>query len=177
MLASTSSQAQFFRELRSLLRAPYPLIHLKTYEEDRAVSLLDQLAAPDDRPVRQWSPIKGFGDGTGADPEDALAYVESTDAPAVFAFRGGAQLFDGALTRRRLRELADPASEGGKSMVVISPLPIEAPELTKDMATLAMPLPSREVLSRRCHDVFPDEDYSEIDHDRMVTGALGLTAR
>ncbi|MFB6352084.1 MAG: hypothetical protein ABEN55_08505, partial [Bradymonadaceae bacterium] len=139
MLASTSSQAQFFRELRSLLRAPYPLIHLKTYEEDRAVSLLEQLAGDDDRPVRQWSPVKGFGDGTGADPDEALSYVESTDAPAVFAFRGGHQLFEKAATRRHLRELADPVTEGGKSLVVISPLPIEAPELAKDMATLAMP--------------------------------------
>ena len=177
MLASTSSQAQFFRELRSLLRAPYPLIHLKTFEEDRAVSLLEQLAEADDRPVRQWSPVQGFGDGSAADPDQALSYVESVDAPAVFAFLGGHELFDRASTRRRLRELADATTEGGKSLVVISPLAVDAPELAKDMATLSMPLPSREVLARTCRDVFPGDDYPDIDQDRLVTGALGLTAR
>ena len=177
MLASTSSQAHFFRELRSLLRAPYPLIQLKTYEEDRAVSLLERLANVDERAVRDWSPIVGFGGGKAASPSDAIDHVEAVETSDVIAFRGGHHLFDEPIVRRELRELADHASQAGKSLVFITPLRVEAPELDKELAVISMPLPSREVLARECKDVFPDADYPDIDNQRLVTGALGLTAR
>lgn len=176
MLASTSSHAQFVRELRSLLRAPYPLIYLKTHEEQRAVSLLRRLASSDDRELVEWSPTDGFRDGDGR-PEAALDHVESAEDGAVFAFRGGHFLFDEPLVRRRLSEIATTQKGVGKSLVFISPLRADAPELSKEMTTLSMPLPTREVLTRECEDVFPSDEFSGIDHERMVTGALGLTAK
>ncbi len=177
MQASTSSHAQFFRELRSLLRAPYPLIHLKTYEEDRAVDLLEDLADGDDRPVRQWSPVQGFGDGKAAEPEAALRAVEASEMSGVFVFRGAQRMFDEADAVRRLREMAHPASERGKSLVFISPLSLEAPALDKDLARISMPLPSREVLAEQCESAFPPDDFPDVDRETLVKGALGLTGR
>ena len=177
MLASTSSQAHFVREMRSLLRAPYPLIQLKTYEEQRAVSLLERLTGEEGREVVDWNPVEGFGDGKGADPERAIRYVESTDAPAVFAFRGGQFLFREPMLRRRLRELVERAAGRRQTLVFISAVPIQAPELAKEMATLSMPLPSREVLTEKCEAAFPGDEFPDLDHEKLVTGALGLTAR
>lgn len=175
MLASTSSHAQFVRELRSLLRAPYPLLHIQTYEERRAFSLVERLADADDRDVKRWTPVDRFG-GDEAPVREDLEYAATADRPAVFTFLGGHHLFEKDLDRRRLFEIAID-DDVNKSLVFISPLSIEAPELDKDLTTLSMPLPTREILERECERVFSDNDHPEIDRDRMVTGALGLTGR
>ena len=178
MLASTSSRAQFFRQLRSLLRAPYPLIHLKTYEEERAIALLGQLAEEDDRSLWAWSPVSGFDHREEVDDiETTIDAIESTSGSPIFALRGGHLLFDDPRLRRRFYELTDPTVLTGTSIVVLSPMPIETAELSKDMAVLNMPLPSRQVLQQECENVFGAEGDGELDHQRLVTGALGLTAR
>ncbi len=177
MQASSSSHAQFFRELRSLLRAPYPLIHLKTYEQDRAVELLEELTDRDERAIRQWSPVAGFGEGKAAPPERALEAVEASEMQAVFVFRDADELFDEPTARRRLRKLARSAGREGKTLVFISPMRLEAPALDKDLARVSMPLPSREILSSKCAEAFPDEEFPDVDREALVTGALGLTGR
>ncbi len=48
------SYSAFVRELRSLMRAPYALIHLETYEEERAGELIFMLANADGRPMWNW---------------------------------------------------------------------------------------------------------------------------
>jgi len=176
MLASTSSHAQFVRELRSLLRAPYPLLHVETFEEQRALSLIEQLAADEDRTVEQWSPVDGCSGAEERSLRDDLDYVASVEEPSVFVFLGGHRVFDDALDRRRLFEMA-ATDAVGKSLVFLSPLAIDAPELDKDLTTLSMPLPTREILERECDRVFPEQNYSELDRERMIAGALGLTGR
>lgn len=176
MLASTHSHAQFVRELRSLLQAPYPLLHVQTFEEERAVSLLERLADEQDRPLHQWSPVEGFSETGDGSTDAALSRIGRTDSPAIIVFRGGHHLFDQRIDRRRLFELAARGNDD-LSLVFLSPRTIDAPELDKDLTTLSMPLPTREILARECDRVFPEDDYEHIDRDRMIAGALGLTSR
>ncbi len=176
MLSSTNSQAQFFRELRSLLRAPYPLVVIRTHEENRAAALIERLARGDDRPVQQWSPIEGFGDRS-RNISAALDAVASDDQNTIYVFRGGHRLFEDGDRRRRLREIAATTEVDGPSLVLVSSIPIEAPELDKELSTLSMPLPSREVLGREYREIFPPDEMPELDGERLVAGALGLTAR
>lgn len=201
MLTSTSARARFVRELRSLLRAPYPLIQLVTHEEERAVDTVAELAAKDGRPLAEWSPVRGFetagdqqaggleGDGT-VDPARALDRIANSDRPAVVVLKDLHQVIDDPAVVRRLREMANLVERRGGhadqsahdevnhcSLVWVGSVTPQIPELDVDLTRLRMPLPDREVVRRRCQSVFPSEDYPDLETDIMVSGALGLTAR
>jgi len=81
------NHAHFVRELRSLMRSPYALIHIETHEEARAVSLVHQLAHADNRPMWQWSPVSGFDVQAQRGLEDAFASIGAEERPGVFIFK------------------------------------------------------------------------------------------
>jgi hypothetical protein len=194
----TSPHAQFFRELRSLLRAPYALIHLQTFEEERALSILRALAESDDRALLSWSPLTDF-DGSPTDASqtnsgqttagqttagqttagfvDALDRVIAEPDPAVFVFKDVHDLLGEPAVRRRLREMEGHCAAARKTLVLLSPLRIEARELQKDLTHIELPLPGREVIRRDCDIVFPQAQFPHIERDALVDGAMGLTAR
>lgn len=171
-----STHAQFVRELRSLLRAPYAFVHLETFEEDRALALLRELAEADGREVREWSAVTAFdGRESSGVIFDALKIVESSQANAVFVLKDAARFFEDPLARRRLRELEAPAAMFSKTVVFLGPGRIEAHELTKDVTRISMPLPDRDVLAREATTIF--EGARNFDVDAVVSGSMGLTAR
>jgi hypothetical protein len=176
MISSTSSQAQFLRELRSLLRAPYALIHLQTFEESRALSLIRRLAKADERPVFTWSAITDF-DGSPGDGDlgKALERIARSSKPGVFVLEDVHETLDEARTRRRLREICRDDSDD-KTIILLGPTRIDARELDKDLVRIAMPLPGREVVSDACEHVFGDLDDG-LDRDALISGAMGLTER
>ncbi|MFW5967848.1 MAG: AAA family ATPase [Persicimonas sp.] len=175
---ATHAHAQFVRELRSLLRAPYALIHLQTYEEDRALNLLGRLADKDDRPVMTWSPVTGFdGSPSESDLEGALDHIERSDQPGIFVLEDVHDFLRESGVRRRLREMEGPCAAAHKTIVLLGPTKIEAPELDKDLARIELPLPGREVIGRECDVVFPADEFEHLDRDALVSGAMGLTSR
>jgi AAA+ superfamily predicted ATPase len=176
MISSTSSQAQFLRELRSLLRAPYALIHLQTFEESRALSLIRRLAKADERPVFTWSAITDFDGSPGdGDLRAALERIARSTKPGVFVLEDVHEALDDARTRRRLREICRDESEK-QTIILLSPTRLEARELEKDLVRIAMPLPGREVIADACDSVFGDDEL-DLDRDALVSGAMGLTQR
>ena len=175
---ATSTHAQFLRELRSLLRAPYALIHLETFEEGRALSIVGQLAAADDRPVLSWSPVTDFeGKPAEADLSEALDRIEQETRPAIFVLKDAHEFLAAATVRRRLREMEGACAATHKTIILLGPEKLELKELRKDLAQIALPLPGREVIRRECDAVFPDEQFPYVDKDALVSGAMGLTSR
>ncbi|QDG52023.1 AAA family ATPase [Persicimonas caeni] len=173
-----NTHAQFLRELRSLLRAPYALIHLETFEEERALSIVRRLAEADGRPLLTWSPVTDFdGKPSEADFSGALDRIERTAEPAVFVLKDVHDLVTGSTVRRRLREMEGTCAAAHKTIVLLGPKRLELDELQKDLAHLTVPLPGREVIGRECHIVFPDDEFPYLDKDALVSGAMGLTSR
>lgn len=173
-----SSHAQFLRELRSLLRAPYALIHLQTFEEDRALSIVRRLAEADQRVVLTWSTLTGFdGSPSSGQIADALDAIEAEARPAVFVLEDVHEMLDRPEVRRRLREMEGPCAAAHKTIVLLGPTKIEPRELQKDLAHIALPLPGREVIRRECDIVFPADSFEYVDRDALVSGAMGLTSR
>ncbi len=173
-----SSHAQFLRELRSLLRAPYALIHLQTFEEDRALSIVRQLAQADERPVLTWSALTGFdGEPSSGAIDDALEAIASEVSPAIFVLLDVHEMLDDAQVRRRLREMEGHCAAAHKTIVLLGPHSIEPRELKKDLAHIALPLPGREVIQRECDIVFPAQQFPYVDRVALVSGAMGLTSR
>ena len=175
---ATSTHAQFLRELRSLLRAPYALIHLQTYEEERALSLVRELAEADERPLLTWSPVTGFdGKPSEADLSGALDEVERRSDPAVFIFKDIHHFIGAPTTRRRLREMEGRCAAAHKTLVLLGPEPIQISELEKDLTHIRMPLPGRQEVRRECDVVFGGQDFEHVDRDALISGAMGLTSR
>lgn len=170
--------AQFLRELRALLRAPYALIHLQTFEEERAQAILRTLAGADNRALHTWSPLTGFdGSPNPGSLADALDAVSKDANPGVFVFKDIHALLDAPEVRRRLREMEGHCAAARKTIVFLGPLKIEAAELQKDLTHIEMPLPGRAVIRRDCDNIFPPEQFPHINHEALVDGAVGLTAR
>lgn len=174
-----TTHAQFLRDLRSLLRAPYAFIHLDTHEEDRALEILRDVAAGDDREVLQWSVVTGF-EGTASTGEvlDALRIIDGSQRNAIFVLKDVASLINASpVALRRLREIEGPAAAFGKTVVFLGSTKLDSPELSKDITRIALPLPDRAAVLRECDHVFAAAGYEDVDRDGLVSGAMGLTAR
>ena len=173
-----SPHLRFMRELRSLLRAPYALVHIETHEEARAVDLIKRLAARDDRPVWEWSITRGFGDDhSSGDLMEALPHVETIGEPGIFIFKDAARLLDDPVVRRRLRETEAHCASNSKTIVFVGPTPIDYPEFSKDLTSLSLPLPDRTIIRRQYEAVFPPQKFSQLPHESLIGGAMGLTQR
>ncbi len=172
-----SPHMAFMRELRSLLKAPYALIHIETHEEARAVDLLKRLAARQDRPLWEWSITRGFGDEAGGDFMAALPQVEAIDEPGVFIFKDATDQLDDPVVRRRLRETEAHCAKASKTLIFVGPRPIDYPDFAKDLTPLSLPLPDRIVITRQYEAVFPPDKFPDLPHDNLIGGAMGLTQR
>lgn len=177
-MAQTNTHARFVRELRSLIRAPYSFIHLQTFEEERALILLRELAASDNRGIREWSAISSFdGQPSNADFLKALAIIESSPLPGIFVCKDVSTFMESPVVRRRLREMEAQAAAFHKTIIFLGSEPVVAAELQKDITVIQMPLPDRDALWRECEAVFKPEIFPDIDREALVNGAMGLTSR
>lgn len=182
-LAGDSPHLRFMRDLSSLLRAPYALLHIETHEEARAIDLIKRLAAREERPVWEWSITTGFrGAGAPGAPEaadlaSALDLAEAESGRGIFIFKDAAPVLSDPWMRRRLREAEALCSTQGKTLIFIGPTSIDHPDFAKDLTPLSLPLPDREIITRQYQAVFPPERYPGLPHERLIDGALGLTQR
>lgn len=166
------------RELRSLLRSPYALIHIETHEEERAVDLISRLVAREGRPMWEWSATTGFG----GEPSEgnlftALAKIEASEEKGVFLFKDVLPQLEAPLLRRRLREVEFQCARSGKTLIFVGPEAIAFEEFAKDLTRLSMPLPDQEVIRQQYEAIFPREHFRDLPHDVIIAGALGLTQR
>ncbi len=171
--------ASFNARLRALMRAPYALIHLDTHEEERAVDLVHQLAAHEQRPVWEWSSTQGFGPESGllrGDLREALEQILGSDQPGVFIFKDAARELDDVVLRRRVKELEHACAQQRKTLIFIGPESLEHIDLNKHLTRIVMPLPGRTILHLTAQGVF-EQGFDEGLLEAIVNGALGLTQR
>jgi ATP-dependent 26S proteasome regulatory subunit len=163
MTASPALTA-FRKEFTDFVRARYPLLHVVTWEEDRALGEIREIARELKHEVVGWSVGRGiFTDGGNDQP--AAGKPQSIDlAAAVAAFDKIARTSDGHLFllldpfryfnengadpiyTRRVREFAIAIRTQGyrASCVVVAP-PAKVPvELEKEITQIDFPLPARE---------------------------------
>jgi hypothetical protein len=83
--------SDFSAELRMMIRARYPLVQIATYEEDRALVVLTQIAADLDKKLILWSASRGVHnvDGQPVDRHDLVGSVDGPFPAAAQAERSG----------------------------------------------------------------------------------------
>src|ERR1035437_2318331 len=99
------------KELDVLIRARYPLIYLVSWEEQRAQSMLTELAHAQGKGLYLWSLTRGMCDAQGAcdasvkEPQNALDYIHKSEARALFVLKDFHSHMQDPAVIRRLRDL------------------------------------------------------------------------
>lgn len=97
--------SEFQDELRQLIRARFPLIHVETLEEDRALRVVIELARELEQQVFIWSTSRGVFRGDGGDltardmPSSGVSSAKSQAALADLT--GALEIFEKACTDKR----------------------------------------------------------------------------
>lgn len=135
-------------ELLLLVRAGYRLVALETFEEDRALRLLERVARASDRRLVTWSVasgVDGRGEGAGS-LEGGLRALEAVEEPALFALLDAARGLEGDTTVRRLREQLAVLGKRRQAAVIVAPV-VELPaELAREAGRAEIPLPRADEL-------------------------------
>jgi len=196
--APTTSPSGFQQQLRTCLKAGYPLLYVVTAEEDRAIELVSQAVAEGDlakRKVLVWSCSRGLCtldfkpiDAKTADPKRVLPYLLEFTEPAVFILEDFHFFLDdrsptAALVIRQLRDLVGPFKAARKSVVLLSSVLKIPLELEKDLTVLDLDMPGEpELLALLNETIEQVKDNPRIEvrlegdgRERIIKALTGLT--
>jgi ATP-dependent 26S proteasome regulatory subunit len=114
--------SDFTAELRMMIRARYPLVQIATYEEDRALVVLTQIAADLDKKLILWSASRGVHnvDGQPVDRHDLVGHADGPFPAAAQAalsdLASALELFDRMMVHK-------DRHKGGYLFVFLDPYP------------------------------------------------------
>jgi len=142
-------------ELEILIRARYPLIYVISWEEQRVLHRVSQIAGRLNKNVFEWSVNTGLvpagtnvqsqkhRDAATQDPLVALGNVIDHVEPALYVFKDFHPFLkcQNMAVIRRMREVASALKNTYKTIVVVSPMFEMPPELEKDLTIIDFDLP------------------------------------
>ena len=179
-------------ELKTLIKAQYPLIYLLTPEEDRAEATIAHLAETEtNQSVYSWTSTRGLrayqdalqGVNTSQSastmsPQMAIQAVIRDRDPAIYVFKDLHPFLESAEVVRWLRDAIAALRGSRKSIVLISPIQNIPTDLEKDTVVLDFPLPRMEELSKVLQDQLTQMNSSRLSdesQEKLVKATLGLT--
>jgi len=135
-------------ELDLLVRSGWRLVALETFEEDRALRVVEQVAKSSGRRLVAWSSASGLSDdGEGAGSLDAgLAAIAERCEPGLFLLLDGHTGLSDPNAVRRLRDLLPKLGKRQQALVLVGPVLHLPLELVREAARLELPLPREEEL-------------------------------
>jgi AAA+ superfamily predicted ATPase len=168
------------KEIGLLLRAGYRLLALETFEEDRALRLLERVAEGTDRSLHTWS-LSGGLDASGelaGNLDAALRALEDLEHPALLAVLDAHALLQDPVGVRRLRDATVRLAKRRQAVVLLGPV-LDLPlELEREATRMTLALPTAKEISRlfeRIVAATPDAHVAPEALEECVRAALGLT--
>jgi len=173
-----------------LIRARYPLIYIVSWEEDRVILLLNNIAAEAEKRLIVWSTTEGFCepsgkiiDGEAVDPLMALSYIIDYPRPAIFLLKDFHPFITDPVITRKLRDLKKHLNELRKTCFIVSPVLKIPIELEKLITVIDFDLPNMELLDTILQSIIGplkdnpkvDVTLSESEQEQVLKSALGLT--
>ena len=136
------------KELGWLLRAGYRVVAFESFEEDRALRVLERAAAQAERALAVWSLAAGI-EGRGAGSFDAgLRELEALENPVVLAVLDAQTVLADSVAVRRLRDALPRLAQRRQTVVLLGPV-VDLPlELEREASRLSLPLPTADELKR-----------------------------
>lgn len=172
--------ADCVQELTLLLRAGWRVIALESFEEERALRVLERAARSVKRELCTWSVAAGLGpEGGGSGSlDEGLRAIAAVEEPAVFVILDARVPLQDFASVRRLRDMLPELGRRRQTLVLLGAV-IELPlELEREAGCVSLALPNASDL----HGLFERvvESMAKIDVkpdllDACVRAALGLT--
>lgn len=162
-------------ELALLIKTGWRLIALETFEEQRALEVLADVARSCERSLVSWSVASGLADsGSGVGSlDEGLRAISAYSEPAIVAILDAHAVMDDALAIRRLRDLIPLFAERRQAVVLLGPV-LDLPlELVKEAGRVELPLPKADELRVLFERETGPSDPEILD--AAVRAALGLT--
>lgn len=155
-----TSKTDIGSEIERLVNARYSLLMLETYEEGRAIEMLNIIAEKLGMLLVTWSITQGlrtvdeepYADETSRDLLKAFDIIEGKKEKIIVVFKDVHPYLQpnytmASMISRRIRDLASTLKYGDdkhiKTMVLMSPKLCLPDELQKVVTVLSMPLPSK----------------------------------
>lgn len=156
----------FTQQIRHALQSSPPLLALSTSEEGRALAALEQ--ALENRTIRIWSCLDGFGDQL-SDPVQALCEARKS-ADTVFVFKDLQSHFEQPAVLRGLRELYYDGLQRQRLVVLIGLVESIPSELRDELRLIRPAPPSADELTQLVSSVFS----TPLPHEQLQTVVLAL---
>lgn len=189
---------KFFEELQNYLKARYPLILIKSTEEDRLTMDLKQVAKSLNHDLVTWSIASGlksnnkqFEAGTVELKKaiDTCETIAKSDKPTIFVFYDIIPIISssqtGATYQRRLKEFAINIRTNGYrcNCILVSPESEINGSINSEITVLDYPLPTKDEISQQIKkfiNTYKNESSVHIDTSKetisaLINASLGLT--
>ena len=167
-------------ELRTLIRAGWRLLAFESFEEERAISLLEKVAEGCDRATLRWTVAGGLaGSQQGAESLDAgLRAIAEIEKPTLFILLDAHRWLGDAVTVRRLRDMLPSLAARKQCVVMLGPAFDLPPELVREAGLASLPLPTAPELRQLFSKIVGQgADPSGAERlEEAVRGAAGLTS-
>lgn len=181
---------QVFDDLDILIRARYPLIYLTSYEEDRVVQKLKEIAHKRTKAFYTWSITNGLVDEMASeddiidlesfhDPLDILQHINISKENAFFVLKDFHSFLEDFTVIRKLRDLYQNLKLSHKNIIILSPFLVLPQELNKEVTVIDIPLPSSHEFQNLINEINSNtESIVKLDKASSMTlsrAAHGLT--
>lgn len=192
-----NSKSQCRSEIDTLIRARYPLIYVVSYEEQRVLECLYEMAQERNKELRLWSVTCGIHkaqalekpdepvktDDSTRDPINALNHIEKQTYPAIFALKDFHPYLGDNTIVRKLRDLVQNLKETYETVIILSPILNIPAELEKDIVVVNFDLPYKEDLNKLLDGIIEvikksgdiKIDVNDQTREKLINAALGLT--
>ncbi len=202
MSLENNSTERTKKYLANLFKARFPYVYISTWEEERAISVIDSVAKDENfiktqRTTYIWSQTDGMclqgtkGREETKQPIKALEFIEKCEEPAIFILKDF-HVFFGVTGRnvdyaliRKTRDLVSVLknSPRPKSVVFLSPTIVLPSELQKDVTILDFDLPTIDEIKNLLNEMIDMNkqggriiiNLDESEKERLCKAALGLT--
>ncbi|WP_368895475.1 AAA family ATPase [Priestia megaterium] len=188
--------------MANLLKARFPYLYFQTWEEERAVSLINSVASniqliKTPRQIFEWKITTGMFDLKGhkindsQTPLKAMEFIEKYDQPSIFILKDFHIYFGGHGRSpefqliRKLRDMVTKIkqSPAPKNIIFISPSLVLPEDLQKDITIVDFKLPTfeeikdvlDEMIKANKHSGRIQIDLNEEEKEMLAKAATGLT--
>ena len=187
-------------EIEILIRARYPIIWIESFEEQRVIRQLNEIAITRQKQLILWSGTTGLinieGDSVsdGAkDPIKALDFIETIETPTIVVYKDLHRYIEDIRVYRKVRDLHTILKGTMNTLIILSPVVTIPVELQKSISIVSVPLPTAdnldEVLTHVvactsagaeentdiCEVVSLIEEELKTNKDEILNAGLGLT--
>lgn len=180
-----------------LIRARYPLIYIVSYEENRVLRVISEMAQERNKQLFLWTTTCGIHkpedlssvgepmkiDEASRDPISALNHIERQTYPAIFILKDFHHYLNDHTIVRKLRDLVENLKQTYETIIILSPVLNIPVELEKDIAVIDFDLPTASDLNRLLDEIIEvisksqeiKINLTEEIREKLINAALGLT--